>query len=310
MLNTLKEKLPWTYNYYLHVKRRRKIKYIEKIKQKPFEDYQKILSDLYKKKIGHELDWNNLTTYTEKMQWEKIFNKNPMKSKLSDKYEVREWVSSKIGKQYLIPLLGCWDNFEDIDFSELPNQFVLKTNHGSGTNFIVKDKSKINIKMARKLFKDWMETDYGYNTGFELHYSDIKPKIIAEKYMESEMGELQDYKFLCFNGKAHYCWVDMGRYTNHTRNVYDLDWNLQPWNQASYGVYPKPIQRPKNFEKMIELTNILCKEFSHVRVDFYNIDGKIYFGEMTFTNGSGFDPIIPNEYDKILGDLWNISSFY
>lgn len=307
MLNILKKKLPYMYNYYLHLKRRRKIRYIEKIKKEPLEKQQKILENLYKKKIGHELDWKNLTTYTEKMQWEKMFNKNYMKSKLSDKYEVREWVSSKIGKQYLIPLLGCWENFDDIDFSKLPNQFVLKTNHGSGTNFIVKDKSNMNIKMIRKLFTDWLETDYGYNTGFELHYSDIKPKIIAEKYMESKIGQLQDYKFLCFHGKPYYCWVDMDRYANHTRNVYDLDWNLQPWNQSSYGVYHEPIERPKNFEKMIELANILCEGFSHVRVDFYNIDGTIYFGEMTFTNGSGLDSIIPSEYDKMLGDLWNIN---
>lgn len=308
MFETLKKKLPWAYDYYLHIQRRKKISEIKKLKHKSLQEQKRILEGLYKEKIGHTLDWNNLNTYTEKMQWEKLFNKNPMKAQLSDKYAVREWVASKIGEEYLIPLLGCWDSFDDIDFYNLPNQFVLKTNHGSGTNLIIRDKSEINLKRVKRALKDWIETDYGFNTGFELHYSDIKPKIIAEKYMKTESGELQDYKFLCFGGKPYFCWVDMGRYSKHTRNVYDLNWNLQPWNQSSYGIYSEPIPRPKNFEKMIELANILCQEFSHVRVDFYNIDGVIYFGEMTFTNGSGLDPIIPNQYDRMLGDLWKVDT--
>lgn len=306
MLNYLKKKLPGMYDYYLHSQRQRKIREIQKVKEMPFETQVNILENLYKDKIGHTLDWNNLSTYTEKMQWEKIFNKDSQKSVLSDKYAVREWVADKIGYEYLIPMLGFWGDFDDIDFSTLPDQFVLKTNHGSGTNFIVRDKSKMDLKKARIIFNDWLSTDYGYNTGFELHYSDICPKIIAEKYMEADDGELQDYKFLCFDGQPYYCWVDKGRYSKHTRNVYNLKWELQPWNQEEYETYETPIPCPNNFGKMIELVTVLCKGFSHVRVDLYNIDGKIYFGEMTFTNGSGLDRIIPEEYDKMLGDLWNL----
>lgn len=307
-MKKLIKKFPCLYNYFQHLQRKRKIGDINRIKRLPYHEKKILLEKLYLERIGHKLDWNNLQTYTEKMQWEKFFHKDSLKTLLSDKYKVRFWVSEKIGQEYLIPLLGVWDKFDDIDFSTLPNSFVLKTNHGSGTNVIVKDKSQFKKKEARRAFNDWMEMDYAYNTGFEMHYSEIDRKIIAEKYMETELGELQDYKFLCFGGKPYYCWVDMGRYSVHTRNVYNMNWELQEWNQAFYGIYKDPIEKPKNFDKMIRLATILCNGFPHVRVDFYNIDGTIYFGEMTFTNGCGFDPIIPEKYDLILGNLWNINN--
>ena len=122
--------------------------------------------------------------------------------------------------------------------------------------------------------------------------------------METERGELQDYKFLCFDGEPQFCWVDLGRFSDHTRTVFDMQWNLQPWTQANYGISKEPIPKPKNFEKMVELARVLAQGFSHVRVDLYNVDGTIYFGEMTFTNGSGLDPIVPDEYDLVLGQYW------
>lgn len=306
MLGTLKKKFPHLYDIYAHQKRKANIRRIEKIKKMPFEKQLLILEDMYEKRIGHKLDWNNLRTYTEKMQWEKVYHKDPLKVKLADKYAVRDWVAEKIGDRYLIPLLGVYNSFDEIDFSKLPNQFVMKTNHGSGTNYIVKDRSQFNKKQARVIFNDWMATDYAYNTGFELHYSEIERRIIIEKYLETPQNELQDYKFLCFDGEPKFCWVDMGRYSNHTRNVYDLKWQLQPWNQERYGIYKDPIPCPTNFDKMIEIARKLSKGFAHVRVDLYNVEGEIYFGEMTFTNGSGLDRIIPEEYDKILGDMWKI----
>lgn len=306
MLSVLKRKLPHLYDLYSHKKRRKKIHEIEKIKSLPFNKQLLLLEKMYKDKIGHRLDWNNLRTYTEKMQWEKIYDDNPLKVRLADKYAVREWIKDRIGEDYLIPLLGVYNSFDEIDFSTLPDKFVMKTNHGSGTNYIVKDKSLLDIKRAKNMFDDWMATDYGYNTGFELHYSKIQRRIIIEQYLETEQKELQDYKFLCFDGKPYYCWVDMGRYTNHTRNVYDLNWNLQPWNQGGYGIYKDPIPRPKNFDKMIEVAKLLSKGFRHVRIDLYNVNGKIYFGEITFTNGSGLDRIVPEEYDMVLGNLWDI----
>lgn len=269
---------------------------------------KKLNGMLYKRAIGRDLDWSNLNAYTEKMQWAKFNDSTPIKTTLSDKYLVREWVADKIGEQYLIPLLGAWDSFSDIQFDKLPNQFVLKTNHGSGSVIVVKDKNALNIAQAKQCFNDWMHIDYAYVTGFEFQYSNIKRKIIAENYLETDLGELQDYKFLCFDGVPHFCWVDLGRFGKHTRNVYDLNWNLQPWNQYTYGNSDRPIPKPKNFDKMVELATTLCQGFSHVRVDLYNVDGAIYFGEMTFTNGCGFDRIVPDEYDYVLGQLWNIKS--
>lgn len=308
MLGKLKRCLPGLYDYYLHLKRKQKLKKISAIKKVPDDKYPEILGKLYEERIGHKLDWNNVQTYTEKMQWAKLYDKNPMKSQLADKYEVRKWVEEKIGADYLIPLLGVWERFDDIDFSGLPDRFVLKTNHGSGTNYIVRNKSQIKYKQVKRMFEDWLDTDYAFNTGFEMHYTDIKPLIIAEQYIEADHGQLQDYKFLCFDGAPYYCWVDMDRYTNHTRNVYNLNWELQPWNQEHYGTYKEPIPCPEGFDKMIELAKVLCKGFSHVRVDFYNVNGKIYFGEMTFTNGSGLDRIIPESYDRMLGDLWSLDA--
>lgn len=308
MKQFIKKTFPSFYKLYQHEERLKKIRQIEEMKKLSIIECAKLDEKLYLEKIGHKLDWGNLHSYTEKMQWEKLFNDNPVKAKLSDKYCVRSWIIEKIGEEYLIPLIGVWDKVEDIPFDDMPEQFVIKTNHGSGTNIIVRDKNKLNLREAKRQLNDWMKIDYGYSNGFELHYSKIKPCIIAEKYLETEYGELQDYKFLCFDGKPYYCWVDLGRYSNHTRDVYDLDWKLQPWNQATYSNYPGGIAKPKNFDMMIRVAEILSEGFPHVRVDLYNIDGRIYFGEMTFTNGGGLDAIIPGKYDLMLGELWNIET--
>lgn len=139
-----------------------------------------------------------------------------------------------------------------------------------------------------------------------MQYKDIKPKIIAEKFINDKNNHLNDYKFLCFDGKVYYCWVDMDRYSNHTRNVYDVNWQLQPWNQNTFENAEFDIQKPKNYEEMIIIAEKLSRGFSHVRVDLYNVDGKIYFGEMTFTSGNGFSLIYPEEYNLMLGSLWNL----
>ncbi len=301
----LKKCFPSLYEWYLHVQRRQCIALIEKRKRLSENEYEHEIAKQYKKRIGHELNWNRFESYTEKMQWAKLYDRDPRKSELTDKYQVRDWVAKTIGQEYLIGLLGVWDRFEEIDFKKLPDRFVLKTNHGSGTNVIVKDKQSLNLKQTKRKFKDWLDTDFGYKS-LERHYSAISPKIIAEEYIESDSGELQDYKFLCFDGEPYFCWVDMGRYSNHTRNVYNLEWELQPWNQEAYAHYEKPIDKPQKFDKMIEIARQLAKGFSHVRVDLYNVNGTIYFGEMTFTNGGGFDRILPIEYDKMLGDLWRL----
>ena len=277
----------------------------------PVDELKRRNEALYREKVGHTIDWDDPKAYTEKMQVEKLFHLYPQKAQLTDKYAVRAWVAEKIGAEYLVPLCGkgVYEHAADIDFDALPNAFVLKSNAGSGDAIIVRDKSKLTGKDIRRI-RARMEYQLHYCyawVAYEMHYKDIKPKLLTEQFLDSGETDLPDYKFLCFDGKPLYCWVDVGRYHKHKRNVYDLDWNLQDWNQRHYGNYEGTLEKPKNFDRMIELATTLCEGFSHVRVDFYNVDGRIYFGEMTFTNGSGFEPIVPYEADLRLGARWNLN---
>lgn len=268
------------------------------------EDY---IAKLYKRRIGHTLEWNRLESYTEKMQFSKLYDVNSKKIKLSDKVEVKKWVADKVGEQYVIPTLGVFYKAEDINYELLPKKFVIKTNNASGTNIIITDKDKVNKDKINKKLNNWLKEDFAFKSFFEMHYSHIKPKILIEEYIETNNNDLQDYKFLCFNSKVEYCWLDIGRYSNHKRNIYNTKWELQNFNQYNYGNTKYEVLKPKNYDKMLEIAEILCQGFEHVRVDLYNVDGKIYFGEMTFTNGSGFERIYPDEYDRILGGLWKMS---
>lgn len=312
-MEMVKKKFPVTYQMYLYakdvIKRKEQEKQESRYHRMTDEERMKHDAALYEMRIGKPLDWNNLETYTEKMQWAKLFDKDERKVTLSDKYAVRSWVEDKIGSEYLIPLVGKWDSYKEINFQELPEQFVLKTNHGSGDAVIVRDKTNMSfadkIAMRRKI-QEALRRDYG--TRFcEWHYSKIKPCIIAEQYIESGKTDLQDYKFLCFDGEPYFCWVDVDRYTDHKRNVYDLNWNLQNWNQRNYGNAHGKLDKPQNFEKMVEIARVLSQGFSHVRVDLYSIGEKVYFGEMTFTNGSGFEEIEPHSANLMLGRLWKLS---
>ncbi len=266
------------------------------------KDFPEILKKWYKKRTGKSLDLDNPKTFNEKIQWLKLYDNSPLKTKLADKYLVREWIKNQIGEEYLIPILGVWNNFDEIDFDKLPDEFVLKANHGSHWNIIVKDKSKFNKDKAKKKFDKWMKRDYAFKAGLELQYRGIEPKITAEKYMADSNGELNDYKIICFNGEPKFVWVDCGRYSEHTKNIYDLNWNLQPFTMT-YPVSKNDIPKPKNLDKMIELAKKLCQDFAFVRVDFYNVDGTIYFGEMTFTSMSGTDKFKPEKYDLELGKM-------
>lgn len=272
------------------------------------EEKKKYIGKLYKKHIGKEIDWDAPKSYTEKIQCEKLYGSLEYKILLADKYRVRNWVESRIGKEYLIEILGVWKNVDEIDFSKLPNKFVLKTNCASGDAIVITNKGKLKnseIAKYRKKLNYYLNCKYGIDTG-EFQYSNMKPLIIAEKFIGFGEEDLPDYKFLCFEGVPYYCWVDVGRHHNHKRNVYDMNWELQNWNQERYGNTEFEIPKPANFEKMIEIATKLSNGFKHVRVDLYNVKGKIYFGEMTFTNGSGFEPIIPNEADLMLGAMWKL----
>lgn len=287
--------------------RYRQRKHEARVHSMTYEQYEKMDAQIYENAMGKPLDFSNLQTYSEKMQWAKIYDQDPRKTICADKLAVREFVKDRIGENYLIPLLGVWDRYSDIDFNKLPNQFVLKTNCGSGDVSIVKDKNNLSfsekIKMKRKI-EESINCDFS-TLLCERHYSNIPPKIIAEKYICDNDGELNDYKFMCFNGEPKFVWVDVGRYTDHRRNIYDLNWNLLPFTMTFPNVN-NPVKQPKNFSEMVRIASALSEGFSHVRVDLYNIDGRIYFGEMTFSSDAGFEKCYPEIFDKKIGEMWNL----
>lgn len=266
---------------------------------------RKILEKAYYNNLGVPLNLDNPKRYTEKIQWTKLYGITPEMSLLTDKYRVREWVSNKIGGEYLIPLINSVKSYKEIDFESLPQQFVIKSNNSSGWNIIVRDKSQIDMNDVKKKIKKWSKTNYAFYSTLEMQYASIKPVFLIEEFINDSKRELNDYKFLCFDGKPYYCWVDTGRFKHHRRTVYDLNWVRQPWSQV-YNPSEVKIDKPQNFDQMVQIATELCQGFHHVRVDLYNVDGKIYFGEMTFTNSNGFAKIVPDEYDEILGSLWKL----
>ena len=269
-------------------------------------DQMEIISDrMYYMHNGRHINWDNPMLYTEKVNFSKIYCADELKTKLTDKITVRNWVEQKIGTGYIIPIYGVYEKFSDVSLNELPDSFVLKCNHDSGSTRIVSDKNsltKSEIKKVEKLYDNYLlKKNHGY-ISFEMQYVNIRPRLIVEK----SLGDcIRDYKFMCFGGTPYYCWVDIDRFSNHKRNVYDLDWNLQPFNQT-FDSYKGYIEKPEAFDEMVDIARKLSEGFDHVRVDLYNCNGKIYFGEMTFTNGSGLEVITPPEWDKKLGDLWEL----
>lgn len=247
-------------------------------------------------------NFKNPVTYNEKLNWLKINDRNPDYVKMVDKYEVKEYVAKLIGDEYIIPTLGVWDSFDDIDFDKLPNQFVLKCTHDSEGLAIVKDKSRFNKAEAKEKIEMAQKFNF-YYIGREWPYKSVKPRIIAEAYMEDHVdGELRDYKFFCFDGEPKTMFVASGRSAGATKfDYFDLDFNRLNIKQH----YPNTagdVRRPDTFDKMIELSRVLSKGMPHVRVDFYEVDGKLYFGELTFYHFSGFMPFEPPEWDKTFGD--------
>ena len=262
--------------------------------------YKQAIEFQYRQATGQIMDLDNPKNFTEKLQWLKLYDSTPIKTRLADKYLVRQWVAEKIGEQYLIPLLGVWDNFDDIDFDLLPNQFVLKTNHASGTNIIVRDKKTFDKENAREKINAWLEIDYGV-LFYELHYNNLKKKIIAEKFLtDGKNLDLIDYKFMCFNGKPFICQYLSERSIELTLDYFDLNWKHLDIERSDHpnSKHPEKISKPKNFELMKKLAAKLCKDFAFVRVDFYEVADKIYFGEMTFVPAAGnisFKPVGSNE---------------
>lgn len=245
------------------------------------------------------LHLDNPQTYNEKLQWLKLYNHHEEYTKMVDKYEAKRYVASIIGEEYIIPTYGVYNSFEEIDFTSLPKQFVLKCTHNSGGVFICKDKAFFDIERARKQVNKWLKKNPFWKNR-EYPYKNVKPRIIIEQYMEDESGyELKDYKFFCFDGTAKYIFVasDRGKNNEETKfDFYDMERILLPFSNG-HPNSNKLMKKPLNFDKMIELSERLSQGIPHVRVDLYNINGRIYFGELTFFHWSGLVPFVPEKWD-------------
>ncbi len=275
---------------------------------------KKFLEIKYKLETGKKLDLENPETFQQKIQWLKLYDRRSEYIKMVDKLAVKEYVASIIGKKYIIPTIGVWDNFEDIDFSKLPEKFVLKTTHGGGSCGVVicKDKALFNIEEARNKINSSLSSDI-YKNMREWPYKKVQKRIIAEKFIEFPNKEdLTDYKFFCFNGNPKFIQVIQDRKSKETIDFFDLDWNHQEFvglNRKCQNALNIP-DKPKNLSEMIEISEKLSKDKIFVRVDLYNINGQIYFGEITFYPTSGFGSFSPEEWNLRLGKLielpyWN-----
>lgn len=270
--------------------------------------YRHVISDeelirkKFKKRLGREVDLENPIKFNDKLQWLKLYWHDPIATKCADKYEVREIIKEKIGEEYLNELIGVYGSVNEIDIDKLPDKFVLKGTHGSGFNIICKDKSKMNWDEEFKKMRRWLRTNY-YLQNREWVYKDIKPKIICEKYLEElDSGELKDYKIFCFDGDPKIIEVDFDRFKNHKRNFYDLDWNFINYEIKYPNDSKANISKPDALTEILDLSRILSEGFPHVRVDFYLLNRKIMFGELTFFHESGMGPFKPEAFEIKMGN--------
>lgn len=251
------------------------------------------------------MNWEKPSTYNEKLNWEKVYDCDPIKTKLADKYLVRNWVAEKIGEEYLTRLYGVWDTPEEIDYRELPSSFVLKTNNGSARNIIVPDKSKMDEVAITKQFLEWKEKSH-YYIGLETQYRDIVPKIICEEYLEGVAENLYDYDVFCFHGEPKYIWCIKGSHRPGCKaSFYDLNWNKQEFSYG-YPIDEGMAPKPDKLDEMLELSRKLSQGFKHARVDWYEYPKSrhgILFSEITFTTWAGLKHFFPPQYDEILGKL-------
>lgn len=266
-----------------------------------------MISIQYRIKMGRKLNLKNPERYTEKLQAYKLYHRDSLMTKCADKYRVREFIEEKGLGEILCKLYGVYDKAEDIDYDNLPDRFVMKTTNGSGTNIICKDKSKLDREDTNVKLNDWLKRDC-YGLGREWAYKDIEPKIVVEEFLEDENSKFEginDYKFLCFGGKAEYIVFDVDRFVGHKRNIYDTQ-----WNNLNIGTdcdkIDREIEKPEGLEQMIEVANVLAKDFPCVRVDLYWVNGKVYFGELTFYPWTGYVQFDPDEFDFTMGKKFDL----
>lgn len=282
-------------------------------KMTPFINSELINENIYKKELikwwnknnSKSLNIDNPKTFLEKMQWLKLYDSTPIKTMLTDKYLVREWIKGKIGEEYLAPLLAVYNSFEEIEFEKLPKAFVIKCNHGKGYNIFVKNKYELNLKSTQLKIDKWMNENYALKS-LELQYRDINHKIIIEKYIDNVDNDIKNYKFLCFNGKPSFLWMDNIRFNNYQHYLYDLN-KAQLLYRITSNFSTVSFPEKSSIKKMGELASVLSKDFKFVRVDFYANKDNIYFNGMIFTSEEC--DILPKNVDKILASLIKIPEF-
>ncbi len=273
---------------------------LKKLKFLPPEWYVGIYYEYY---TGKKLNLAEPVEFNEKIQWLKVYYKPEILTQLVDKYCVREYVKEKLNEDYLNTLLSVYYKANNVDFDELPERFVIKGAHGYNFNLLVKDKSRLNKTKARYLMHKWMSRNQYYRGGLEWAYKNVQPKLIAETFLEQAgKSVLDDYKFFCFSGKPKIVQVDMGRGEEDVKAFYDMDWKKLPFTKGKGSKYEGELPLPENFGTMVEAVKKLAVGFPFVRVDLYNIEGKILFGEMTFYPGDGRQEFYPDEYNKVVGD--------
>lgn len=273
----------------------------------PDELYLKLM---YRRIMGKRLDLKNPQTFNEKLQWLKLHDRKPIYTTMVDKYSAKQYVAEIIGEQYIIPTLGIWDTFDEIDFDSLPDRFVLKCTHDSGGVFICRDRDRLNVEEVREIINHSLHKNYYYQFR-EWPYKDVQPRIIAEEYCEDlstavpgKVPVLNDYKLQCFDGEFDNIFVAEGRFSKAGVRYHYFDRN---WNYLPYCPYDdidlSALQelRPKNYERMIEIAEKLSVGLPELRVDLYEVNGNVYFGELTFYSQSGFDTDITPEADRLLG---------
>jgi len=262
------------------------------------------LKNRYRAHFGVPCNLHRPSTFNEKLQWLKLYDRKPEYTIMVDKYRVREYIADKIGKEYLIPLLGVWDSPEEIDFAALPDQFTMKCNHDSGWAMcICQDKSRLDVEQVREKLRLGLQKDY-YLTSREWPYKDVPRKIIAEQYMQSDAGGLTDYKIHCFNGEPRLILVCKDRFaaTGLTEDFFSETWEHLDIRRPKHPNAVQPILQPEELEQMLSLARELSKDIPFLRVDLYIIEHQIYFSELTFFPASGFEKFVPEKWDQILGD--------
>lgn len=269
-------------------------------------DDAEYLKRMYKLYFGQDLNLDHPVLFNEKMQWMKIHCRESVYTKMADKYEMKSIVDSIAGDGHVFPVIGIFDRFENIDFSKLPDRFVLKTTHDSGSVIICRDKKSLDIKATERKINKSLKRNY-YYIGREWPYKNIKPRIIVEKYMEDKKTgkELNDYKFFLFNGRVEYIQVDYDRFTNHKRNFYDREWEYVPFTTCYPTDENVKCERPSCLEEMIEISEKIAgqdKMPPFLRVDCYAVEDRAYVGEITFFHGGGMEIFYPSEYNTILGE--------